>query len=538
MMTIPENKDLALRRASVQRLLHLADEGTLTSGHLKTVANSYGVRRRTVTRWVENARAHQGTYTPSPRPAFTLDATMRDALARWCGNIAGAHRELTAEQGLTVSYNTFNRAVTREMSPGFLAGLRGGERDRRKFDVFNERERGHRNAAWEGDHTQANVWVNVAGQPRKPWITWFVDCATNCICGLAITPQTPARDSILACLRDALLRDAHHGPFGGQPTLVRIDGGKDFLSQTVAAALGVFGVRRVHLPPYSPELKGTVEVLNNAIKTMAFPCLPGYVRAPRSSMRKPSPPTTTDNLLTFEDFVSHVRNWVHFWNYEHRIRALGNRTPAEAWREDLTPIYDIPSDVLHTYTLELAGKLFTINGSGVQWGNRRYVATWMSGRRGAKVRLRHMPHHYHQVHLYEAVTGAYLGPADLQNGATLEQKRAIVHSRRQAAEKLRQALKRANKSKNERFSPGTATEASLPLSPQTDEQAEAELRAARALPAVEPTPDIRPLPALPHPHERASGEAPTPETHGHAPRADVRPLPALPSPAHREGEAT
>ncbi|MEU1131070.1 hypothetical protein ABZ383_14600 [Streptomyces sp. NPDC005900] len=64
---------------------------------------------------------------------------------------------------------------------------------------------------------QAAVLVDVDGKARRPWITWFTDCATNAITGVAVTLGDPSRESVLAALRSAVLREDPYGPFGGLP---------------------------------------------------------------------------------------------------------------------------------------------------------------------------------------------------------------------------------------------------------------------------------------------------------------------------------
>ena len=114
---------------------------------------------------------------------------------------------------------------------GDRAGLAGGERARRAFDVFLARPRTHRSAVWEADHVQAAVEVDVEGRPLKPWVTWFVDAGTNVVCGTAVTAGSASRESILAGLRAAITLQAPYGPPGDLPERVRIDRGKDFLSR-------------------------------------------------------------------------------------------------------------------------------------------------------------------------------------------------------------------------------------------------------------------------------------------------------------------
>ncbi len=130
----------------------------------------------------------------------------------------------------------------RDVLRGDRVGLRSGELARRAHDVFLQRPRGHRNEVWEADHVEAPVEVDVEGRLLKPWVTWFVDAATNVVCGTAVTPGPASRESILAALRAAITLQEPYGPPGGLPGEVRVDRGRDFLSRTVAAVLA--GVRR------------------------------------------------------------------------------------------------------------------------------------------------------------------------------------------------------------------------------------------------------------------------------------------------------
>ncbi|MFE4415190.1 hypothetical protein [Streptomyces sp. NPDC056821] len=63
-----------------------------------------------------------------------------------------------------------------------------------------------------------------------------------------MTPVHPSRESVLAALRSAVLREAPYGPFGALPEKVRVDRGKDFLSRTVTAAFDLLDVTVEDLP--------------------------------------------------------------------------------------------------------------------------------------------------------------------------------------------------------------------------------------------------------------------------------------------------
>lgn len=271
-----------LRQAAMDRLAVLDQCGDLSSDHVRLTAETLGVTERTVWRWVAAMRTAS---TSAASPRFRIDAQLRVRLAYWRGNASALHRELRQRERdggpPAPSLSTIHRAIRVDMTRGDIAGLRAGERSRRKFDVFLKRPSAgqYRNAVWETDHVEAAVEVDVDGRLMKPWVTWFVDTAHCVIMGAAVTPRTPNRESILAALRASILRTPPYGPAGGLPTVVRIDQGKDFLSRTVSDAMGAFAVRVVDLPGYTPHLKGTIETINGAMERMLVAEMPRYTHA-------------------------------------------------------------------------------------------------------------------------------------------------------------------------------------------------------------------------------------------------------------------
>ncbi|MFG3007422.1 integrase catalytic domain-containing protein [Streptomyces calvus] len=278
---LPAESRTALRGPAVRRLLALRAGKKLTAVHVRVAADALGVSERTVWRWLaaaerdESAAAEPGARAQT-RDRFTVTPEVRRLLALWKGNVRAVHRELVlraARQSPPAapppSLPTLHRAIQRDLTPGERAGLAGGERAARKHDVFLARPRPLRNKVWETDHMQAPVLVDVEGKARRPWITWFTYCATNAITGVAVTPGRPSRESVLAALRSAVLREDPYGLFGGLPEKVRVDRGKDFLSRTVTAAFDLLDVTVEDLPAYTPHLKGTVEGLNRCDVSVA-----------------------------------------------------------------------------------------------------------------------------------------------------------------------------------------------------------------------------------------------------------------------------
>ncbi|MFC7310808.1 Mu transposase C-terminal domain-containing protein [Streptomyces monticola] len=503
----------ALRAPAVRRLLELRAERRLTRTHVAATAQCLAVSDRTVWRWLAAATTAPETATcPGARRTIRFEITdeVRVLLAYWHGNASAVHRELRAraraagdtaptEEADTSSpgpharpaapvpggappsavplldpvpsLSTFLRALRRDLTAGERAGYRHGPEAARARDVFGKRPRTWRNHVWEADHVQAPLRVAADGDLVPPYVTWFIDCATKAITGLAVTPGMPTRASILAALRSAIVRTDPYGPFGGLPEHVRFDRGRDFLSRTVSTALIALDSHITVLPPYSPHLKGTVENLNLNATRMLFAALPGY--RPKGPRRRPDRPSAQPPM-SFEAFTEELLAWVVWWNTEHRPAELHGATPLEAWQTDPTPLNDIPATDVWSFTLEDDGRPRTITSHGVRFKNRDYVADWMTGQVGREVRVRFMPHHTHEIEVCSP-RGRHLGTAHLADQATPEQLGALRRARTQRARRLRAEAKAAEQLRHDRFAAATTPTEARRLDALTASEAAREL---------------------------------------------------------------
>ena len=469
------------RAAAMPRLLDLDERGELTAAHVRLVAQALGKSERTVWRWLAAARAdHRLARVESSH--FTVTTEVRRLLALWGGNASRVHAELVQRAAddpkapPVPSLSTLHRAIRRDLTRGERAGLKSGEAARRAHDVFGQRPATHRNAVWEGDHKHVPVEVDVEGGLATPWVTWFIDCATKAITGVAVTAHAPSRDAVLASLRIAITRSEPFGPVGGLPGQIRVDRGKEFLCQTVTAAMGALAVPVTDLPAYTPHLKGTIDALNDAVEEMFLVSLPRYTGRQKltgGALADPDAPP-----LTYEAFVGLLLDWVTWWNTRHQPAALNGKTPVQAWQADVTPLTDVAAGQLATFALEDDGRTYTISTSGVRWRRRDYLAPWMNGRTGTKVSVRHLPHHDDTIEVFDAATGRHLGPAFLAAAASRGQIRSVQAARTTAARRLKADLKAAEKLRRRRFEACTTAAPPRPLSSPTAAQAEEELGAA------------------------------------------------------------
>ncbi|WP_425337997.1 Mu transposase C-terminal domain-containing protein [Streptomyces violaceorubidus] len=507
----------------MRRLLALDGRDELTTAHVRLVASALCVSERTVWNWLSVAR-REGRTGPRPRPRFTVTREIRELLALWGGNVSAVHRELAARAARAPSpdpvpsLSVLHRAVVRDLSVGERVGLRSGEAGRRRHDVFGKRPPVYRNACWEGDHKRVPVRVDVEGQVVCPWVTWFVDVATKVIVGVAVTPHEPGRDAVLAALRTGISRAGPYGPFGGLPGRVRVDRGKEFLCRTVVRALGGFAVPVEDLPAYTPYRKGTIEALNSAVEEMFLVSLPGYTRRarPLGVHRREE----VGDLLSFADFVKALLDWVAWWNAEHHPAGLeDNRTPRQAWEADATSLEDVPEEQLAFFALEDDGRVRKMSTSGVRWRRRFYIAAWMVGHVGTRVRLRYLPHYDGQIEVFSAEhPDQHLGTAYLAEEATLEQRRALSSVREKKARALKADLKAAEKLRRTRYTATTTPDVPRPRRAITGQQARTEIASAKAADLA-----ARALPDLIPPRDPPTGwihPRPRPDTVPRSPAPD------------------
>lgn len=480
----------SLKEASLRRLLAVKETGPVPDEYVAMAARGLGVHKRTVWRWL--AAAEQSVEKKSR--GYVLTREMRVRLAFWRGNVCALHRDLVAEAekggdpapGLASLY----RAVNRELTPGERVGFRKGEHAARGYDVYLRRPETHRNAAWEGDHVLADVEVDVDGVLVRPWVTWFIDTNHEYVVGVAVSPSPPSRENILAALRAAISVEGPFGPAGGVPQEIRIDRGKDFLSKVVASVADIFVFRLTPLPARTPYLKGSIEGLNSAFGSMFCAGLPRYTKAPTLGNGKPADPDAP--ALRYQAFVDLLFEWVAWWN-RHAMDALDGLSPLESWSNDPTPLTRVPSEDLRLFTMEDDGKERQIGPKGVSWNGRYYVGDW-TGLKGTPVRIRYMPNHDHEIEVFHARSGAYLGPAVLADQASPTMIKAVRRSRNRRSAQLARDLRAAEKLRRPRFAAQTVPGPAQSVGAMTQDEARAEIAVDRdAALQAQARPDVIPL---------------------------------------------
>lgn len=123
-----------LTRGVVVRRLLAVDQGpgSVSSLHVRVMAEAAGVTVRTVWRWLSEAR--EGRLEPAARQGrFVLDDELWAVLAEVGGNVAALHRRMTADGSSVVgvpSLGTLHRVVQRDLRAGRVLEVARPSRNR------------------------------------------------------------------------------------------------------------------------------------------------------------------------------------------------------------------------------------------------------------------------------------------------------------------------------------------------------------------------------------------------------------------------
>jgi putative transposase len=453
-----------VRGAVVNRLQTLREGKSLSSAHVRLVAESLQVSPRTVWRWLQQAGLESRTHRREDG-RFKLGEEDISDLAYHLGNFSAMHRA-RAEAGIPMpSLSTLHRAVARQLTAGRREGLALGERARRERDTYLTRTPEHRNQWWEADHTQLALEVLLPDRRVvKPWATLFLDAFSRAIPGYAIA-VTPSRESVLAALRSAILVEDPYGPFGGVPAVIRFDRGREFMAEAIGAAAGALAIEARPLAAYSPHLKGAVERVNETIEQLLLVELPGFVHGPRR--RDGHLVDETAPLLTLGHFVQMFDNFVRHYNTQRPHRGLGGDTPLARWQADATPLQVVPGSKLRHLILVETSRVITKRG--VSLHARTYNCSELCGRVGDRVEVRYMPHHDHWVEIFSM--GQWLATAYLVGEMDPAESRRLLEYRAEEAKWLARQQAAAAKRRRMTYAaltqPGVVEEATALTSEST-----------------------------------------------------------------------
>lgn len=463
--------DPQLRATAVDRMTAQRAAGALTSSDVRRTAEGLGVDERSVWRWLAQDGGAQST-----RRRYVLTEDDIDAFYDWRGNIAALRRARLAAGAPSVPpLRTLQRAFAQQLTPGERAAAVDGTEGRRRHQVYLRWAPDRRNALWEADHKELPVLVMAprAQQPRKPWVTLFVEAYSRLIMGWALS-LVPTSAVVLAALRRGIVVDPARGPFGGLPEKLVPDNGLEFVAAALRRSCAALGVELAPTPPYQGYSKGKVERVNRTLDQEFLSGLPFHTHGPRAADGHLFGPDVAPMGLGL--FCELFAEWVTSYNTERVHSELG-ATPLARWSMDATPLREVPAEQVRWMLMADAER--TIGKDGIHFGGLRFIAPELNGRVGEKVQVRYTPHDLRQIEVFRG--DRWLGTAYPQELLSPEQRAGVLERRRVDAAEAGKRQRRASRRARATLAPITAPGEVVDTTTISAEQARAdETRSDRA----------------------------------------------------------
>lgn len=365
---------------------------------------------------------------------------------------------------------TWYRAAGRDLSELEQRYAKAGLPGARRAQLRLERREGHRGDALIADHKLADVLVSLPGnhRPARPWITSFMEPSTRAIAGLAVSIR-PHRGVVLAALGEAIRERPELAPVSGKPWIVRFDNGLEFLAKAIRSAALDLGFTPVPLRRRSPWLNGKIERWHQTMTRELIQRLPHWTDGPK---RENGELDIRDDVepVAIEVFIALLLEWVAEYNFKRPHSALADRTPAQAWEEDQSPIRAASGQELRRYLLECPGTR-VVEARGVKFSNRWYTSADLQPLVGRRVELRLMPHDNRWVEIYR--DGDWVARAMRHDEASEAQRQRVLEARADAARRAANIARRAKNRARVRWETMVSARAPQPTNSVSRQEAEA-----------------------------------------------------------------
>src|SRR5262249_40570881 len=130
------------------------------------------------------------------------------ALKKPAPSAASIHREATTiakKLGEKAPSYTSVYEIVRALDPALVTLAQEGTKAySQSFDLLHRREAEAPNAIWQADHTQLDIFIDDAGQAKKPWLTVILDDYSRAVAGYAVSFSAPSAIQTALTLRQAI----------------------------------------------------------------------------------------------------------------------------------------------------------------------------------------------------------------------------------------------------------------------------------------------------------------------------------------------
>ncbi len=183
--------------------------------------------------------------------------------------------------------------------------------------------------------------MGLDGALKRWWMVGAIDCRTNCIVGLAMTPN-PKTSSAIKCLRMVV---SDKGQFAdkmgalapwsmfGTPETLYVDNGSAFKSALFTSVCADLGISKIQTIAGQASMRGKIERSFDTLGTTLLPRLSG--RTFGSVIERGTHPAEKLACHAVEDLIYALVRWVVDVYHNTPQESLNLRTPLEQWQKDL-----------------------------------------------------------------------------------------------------------------------------------------------------------------------------------------------------------
>jgi len=183
--------------------------------------------------------------------------------------------------------------------------------------------------------------MGLTGELKRWWMVGAIDCRTNCLVGLALTPN-PKASSAIKCLRMVV---SDKGQFAdkigaltpwamfGTPETLYVDNGSAFKSYLFRSVCSDLGISKVQTIAGCASMRGKIERSFRTLGISLLDRLDG--RTFGNAIERGKHPAEERACHAVEDLVYALVRWVVDVYHNTPQESLNMRTPLEQWEADL-----------------------------------------------------------------------------------------------------------------------------------------------------------------------------------------------------------
>lgn len=271
----------------------------------------------------------------------------------------------------------------------------------------------------------------------RPWITVMIDRYSRMVVGLHVSFRKPSVQSVLRCLRHAMLPKTYMRekypeikgmwPCFGLIELLVCDNGLEFHAKDLEAACADIGTHLLYCQPRTPHLKGVIERFLKTLNYNFLHLVPGTTYS--NYAKRLDYDSVSKAVLTMGELQLLLHKWVvEVYGAAHH-RGI-NAAPLQRWNEGVA--IDAPELAPDPQRLKVyLGQVVRrqLDRNGVQLHNLRYTSSALqrilAGRRSLEITVRFDPDDLGAVHVLDTERKEYALASctspGYANGLTLEQ---------------------------------------------------------------------------------------------------------------------